>query len=294
MDHQSGIVAPVPTRGRNLQLKARPGGEIRPALERLSRMTWGDELVIGFGPSVFATLGVQLGKLRQFPVFHEALVDVPITPAAIWLWVRGEDPGVLVEKSKEVASLLTPEFFVVEAIDTFKYREGRDLSGYIDGTENPPEEKVPAVTFASGEGTGRDGGAYVSVQRWAHDLTLFESWTQDERDNAIGRRRSDNKELTDAPRTAHVKRTAQESFDPEAFVLRRSMPYTLGKEEGLMFVAFGASLDPFEAQLKRMVGAEDGLVDALFRFSTPVTGAQFFCPPMLGDHLDLSALLVSP
>ena len=56
-----------------------------------------------------------------------------------------------------------------------------------------------------------------------------------------------------------------------------------------MFVAFGHSLDAFEAQLRRMVGAEDGITDALFRFTWPVTGAYFWCPPMANGWLDLRA-----
>jgi putative iron-dependent peroxidase len=94
-------------------------------------------------------------------------------------------------------------------------------------------------------------------------------------------------ELTDAPESSHVKRTAQESFAPEAFLMRRSMPWNDATRSGLMFVAFGRSLDAFEAQLNRMVGAEDGIVDALFRFTKPVTGAYFWCPPVSGKHLDL-------
>jgi putative iron-dependent peroxidase len=39
-----------------------------------------------------------------------------------------------------------------------------------------------------------------------------------------------------------------------------------------------------------MVGAEDGIADDLFRFSRPVSGCYFWCPPMKADHLDLSAL----
>ena len=48
----------------------------------------------------------------------------------------------------------------------------------------------------------------------------------------------------------------------------------------LVFVAFGHSLDAFEAQLRRMLGLDDGIVDALFRFSKPTDGAYFWCPPM--------------
>ena len=39
-----------------------------------------------------------------------------------------------------------------------------------------------------------------------------------------------------------------------------------------------------------MTGVEDGVSDALFRFTRPVTGAYFWCPPLLGGRLDLRAL----
>ena len=87
-----------------------------------------------------------------------------------------------------------------------------------------------------------------------------------------------------------MKRTAQEDFEPEAFVVRRSMPWADAHDEGLEFVAFGATLDSFEAQLTRMSGLEDGTVDALFRFSRPVTGAYFWCPPVTDGKLNLTAL----
>lgn len=45
-----------------------------------------------------------------------------------------------------------------------------------------------------------------------------------QQDHTIGRERDSNEEIDDAPESAHVKRTTQESFEPEAFVLRRSMP----------------------------------------------------------------------
>jgi putative iron-dependent peroxidase len=39
-----------------------------------------------------------------------------------------------------------------------------------------------------------------------------------------------------------------------------------------------------------MVGAEDGTPDALFRFTRPIAGAYYWCPPVKDGRLDLSAL----
>ena len=137
---------------------------------------------------------------------------------------------------------------------------------------------------------GIEGSSFVATQQWVHDLDHFKSLPQGDQDHIIGRRLSDNEEIDEAPISANVKRTAQESFDPEAFVVRRSMPWDDKDGEGLMFVAFGNALDAFEAQLRRMVGLEVGVLDGLFRFSNPISGSYFWCPPVKNGKLDLSAL----
>ena len=154
-------------------------------------------------------------------------------------------------------------------------------------TENPVGEAAEAAAFVHGQGDGLDGSSFVAVQQWVHDLDAFEALGDDERDHHIGRRLSDNEEIDDSPVSAHVKRTAQESFDPPAFMLRRSMPWMMSMQAGLMFVAFGQSLYAFEAQMRRMAGQDDGITDSMFQISRPVSGAYFWCPPMRGGKLDL-------
>jgi putative iron-dependent peroxidase len=175
-------------------------------------------------------------------------------------------------------------------IDGFRYKSGFDLSGYEDGTENPKGAAAVKAAVSAGQGSGLDGGSFVAVQQWIHNLDTFEAMTAHKQDHTIGRRKHDNKELGNAPASAHVKRTAQESFNPPAFVLRRSMPWAEAQQAGLVFVAFGNSFDAFNALLRRMVGAEDGIVDALFTFTRPLSGSYFWCPPMKRGHLDLCAL----
>ena len=73
-------------------------------------------------------------------------------------------------------------------------------------------------------------------------------------------------------------------------MLRHSMPWAEDTDGGLVFVAFGKSFDAFEAILRRMLGLEDGIQDALFSFTQPISGSYFWCPPMQDSELDLSAL----
>ena len=193
-------------------------------------------------------------------------------------------------RARLIAHTVSPAFRLEKVIDAFQYGPSLDLTGYEDGTENPHGEHAHAVAVLQERGEGLDGSSFVAVQQWVHDLPRFESMSVAEQDHAIGRRKRDNEEIDDAPVSAHVKRTAQESFEPEAFVLRRSMPWADETGEGLVFVAFGESLRPFEALLKRMVGADDGIPDALFTFTRPISGHYFWCPPIHNGKLDLRAL----
>jgi porphyrinogen peroxidase len=68
------------------------------------------------------------------------------------------------------------------------------------------------------------------------------------------------------------------------------MPWVDATEAGIIFTAFGRSLDAYETILKRMIGMEDAITDAMFGFSRPITGAYYWCPPMKDDRLDLSKL----
>jgi putative iron-dependent peroxidase len=288
--YQPGILALIPPHGRYMTFSIKPGGSPARGLTRLADRSDGNSLVIGLGKSLTEALGANLPMLGTFPVYATSSVDVPSTPAALWCWLRGDERGPLINESRTIRQLLADDFECVKVIDAFKHGSGRDLSGYEDGTENPKEGAAIDAAFVQGSGAGLDGSSFVAVQTWAHNLPHFNQYPQDEQDRMIGRRISDNEELDDAPPSAHTKRTEQESFEPEAFVLRRSMPWADANAEGLNFVSFGKDFTAFEAQLARMVGEEDGITDALFNFSKPTTGNYFWCPPMANGKLDLQWL----
>jgi len=288
--YQPGILESLPHQARYLIFHLNPNEHPASALQRLAQIADGEEIVVGIGLSTVQRLGAHIEGLRPFPVIVNAGVDIPATPAALWVWIRGEDRGVIVQHSRHLHKLLAPGFTLSHVVDAFRYGPALDLTGYEDGTENPTGDDALKVTFVHGQDEGMDGSSFVATQQWLHNLDFFESLPPEAQDNVFGRRKADNEEIEDAPETAHIKRTAQEDFEPEAFVMRRSMPWADAHHEGFFFVAFGHSLYAFEAQLKRMAGLDDGIVDALFTYSQPVTGAYFWCPPLKEGNLDLRAL----
>ncbi len=286
---QAGILADLTSHARYLTFRLVEPSQAGEALARLATEV-GDDLVIGLGAPLVMALGKQVTGLTGFPCMQGATIAIPATQAALWCWLKGDDPGVLLHRGHQLARLLAPAFIVEEVIDAFKYQQGRDLTGYEDGTENPQEAAAVQAAIVQQSGPGMDGSSFVAVQQWQHDFDRFHALSQSAQDNSIGRRQSDNEELQDAPESAHVKRTAQEDFDPQAFVVRRSMPWLEGDRSGLVFVAFGESFGAFEALLTRMLGLEDGVTDALFEFTRPLTGSYFWCPPVEDGQLDLRVL----
>ena len=285
---QTGILAPVPSSA--LVLTFGLAGDAAEALARAREIPADPDLILGLGAPLVAGVGRSLDGLRAFPALAGPGCAFPSTQGALWARLSGGDPGVLLHRARELRASLGDALRLDEEVALFMYSGGRDLSGYEDGTENPQGDDAAAAAIVAGEGEGRDGGSFVSVQRWVHDLARFERMTEEARDSVIGRRRADNEELDDAPAFAHVKRSAQESFDPPAFLVRRSMPWGTASEHGLVFIAFAASLDPFERILRRMAGLDDGVTDGLLRFSRAVTGAHYWCPPVRGARHDLRAI----
>lgn len=287
---QTGILSDLPPVARFLTFSLSDPTDLAACLTELAEEVDGDATVVGIGESVAQAMSVSIPGLRTFPACTGPGIEVPSTPAALWCWMRGEDRGEVFHRARNLELLLAPTFLLDEAIDSFAFDRDRDLTGYVDGTENPAGDDAVAAAIVTGQGPGLDGGSFVAVQQWLHDFDVFWAMTSEEQDNTIGRTRVDNIELEDAPPSAHIKRTAQEDFDPEAFIMRRSMPWTEGAEGGLVFVAFGKSFDAYETLLNNMLGKNDGITDALFNITRPVSGAYFWCPPMKDEWLDLSAL----
>lgn len=274
---QSGVLQDTPDAGLYLFFHLKDVTQATTALRALK--VDGDQLVVGFGKALTDALGICPIELHEFPDFSKGNLHIPSTPFALVCWLRGSDRNSLETRGKILQDLISDAFLLAHIVPTFTYRpkgsvRGHDLTGYEDGTENPDAQRAPEVAFSEA------GSSLMAVQQWVHDLSTFATFDKNQQDLTFGRERETNEELDDAPAWAHVKRTAQESFSPEAWMLRRSMPFDYEQGKGLMFVAFASQLEAFEAQMRRMAGHEDGIIDALFRFSKPVTGSYFWCPPL--------------
>jgi putative iron-dependent peroxidase len=286
---QPAILAERPPVGRTLTFRIAPGTDTRGALRRLRNGLSLDCGVIGIGEPLVLALQKRIPGLRTFPALSGPACSVPSTQEALCFLLRGPDRGVVFDLTQHIGQLVADAFLLVDSNDTFNYQAGRDLTRFEDGTENPKGKRAADAALVA-KGDHMIGSSFLAVQRWVHDLASFHRFSEEQREMLIGRRAESNEEIEDAPPSAHIKRSEQESFDPPAFMVRRSMPWASATEQGLEFIAHVESLDRFEVILRRMTGLDDGIVDGLFTFSRPVSGGYYWCPPVEKKRLDLTLL----
>jgi len=150
-----------------------------------------------------------------------------------------------------------------------------------------------AIIFAGDTDPSHVGGSYCYLGRWAHDLNLFQSFNQEEKNQVFGRdlsqekphegfdKRLENPRLENPSPGSHTKRAHGSMY-------RQAYPYQFSTgEKGLLFSAYSRTQIDLERALERMVGAEDGIVDNLFKFTKNVYSNYFYVPSLVElEHLD--------
>lgn len=243
----------------------------------------GANVVIGFGPTLWSRLSTVVPpELGPFTALGSGARVAPSTQHDIWLWLHGSEFDVLFDNARAAALALAPVADLVLEQHGSRYMDSRDITGFIDGTENPNSWDAYEVALLPDDVAGA-GGSYAMTQRWLHDLDRFHALAVGDQQDVIGRTKPDSIELDDdvKPPTAHIARVVIEEDGEELEIYRRSVPILGVAEHGLHFVAFSAERRRFDLMLARMFGTDgDGLHDHLTDFSRPVTGSYWFVPAL--------------
>ena len=171
----------------------------------------GSNIVVGFGPDLMRRLLPEHAPddLAAFETVGSVGRRAPATQHDLWVWTHGTGEDVELDVARGVAAALAPVAELVAEQPCFVYKDSRDLTGFIDGTENPPVEEAHDVAIVADGDTG-EGGAYVITQRWVHDLAKFHAQSVEDQQDVIGRTKLDSVEMDDKPDTAHISRVVVE------------------------------------------------------------------------------------
>jgi porphyrinogen peroxidase len=281
---QSGIFALGTASHAYLELDALKPDATRELVDAVSslrepRTTMGGiNFVAGFRPELWRKV-VPADAPSSVEGFNHDLVGVegytmPATQHDAVLWLSGSAYDVVFDVARAAIAALATVATLADQTSSWPYQHDRDLTGFIDGSENPDLIDAPELATIP-DGRPGAGGSILLLQKWSHDATAWETLSVAEQELAIGRTKSDSVELDDKPADSHVARTDQDQFGK---IFRRNMPYGTITDHGTMFVGFSADQRPLTTMLESMAGLADGVRDALTRYTQPITGAYYFVP----------------
>ncbi len=281
---QGGIFALGTASHAYLEFDLQPGKDGEALLTAMANLReprttiGGVNLVCGFRPELWRER-VPDGLPAEPAGFNHDVIGangyvMPATQHDAVLWLSGSAYDVVFDEAREAINALAALTAIADETSSWPYRRDRDLTGFVDGSENPSLLEAPDVALIP-QGRPGAGGTILLLQKWGHDVKAWESLPVASQEQVIGRTKPESIELDPKPRDSHVARTDQDVF---GHIFRRNMPYGTVTDHGTMFVGFSAEQRRLTAMLDSMAGVTDGLRDALTRYTRPVTGAFYFVP----------------
>jgi porphyrinogen peroxidase len=241
--------------------------------------------VVGFGSNAWDKLfgSPRPAELHSFREIKSGGRHAVSTPGDLLFHIRAKRMDLCFELAAQIMNSIGDVVSVEDEVQGFRYFEDRDLLGFVDGTENPRGDTAREAAIIGEEDPVFNGGSYVIVQKYLHDMKQWDSLTTEAQELVIGRRKLSDIELDDAhkPVSAHSALTVIEEDGKELKILRDNMPF--GRpgygEFGTYFIGYCRTPRVTEKMLENMfVGRPPGNYDRILDFSTAVTGGLFFVP----------------
>ncbi len=218
--------------------------------------------------------------LMPFPDVSTRQYHSAVVPFDLFIQIRADRFDVCYALAMDVCKALSPYTELAEQVQGFRFKDGRDLTGFIEGGDNPQGMAKLNTAIVGDEDLQFAGGSYVHVQRYQHNLARWEMLTMAEQEQVMGRTKEENQPIDEPPTNAHWLRTQVSDWDGNPLrLLNQSMPYGNLHEQGLYFVSCAAQSLAFAQRLRSMLAEDDnGNIDAWLEYTEAETGAAFFAP----------------
>lgn len=222
-------------------------------------------------------------ELAPFAEVRGATHVAVATEGDLLYHIRADSTDFIIEFEKILLDSFGDSVAAVDEVAGFRYFDGRDLLGFVDGTANPDGLSLPQATIVGEEDPAYAGGSYVVIQKYLHDMAAWRSLKVEAQEAIMGRTKFDNVELPDATegQKSHKTLCTIEDADGEHDILRDNMPFAQPArgEYGTYFIGYSRHLWVIQKMLERMfIGDPPPLHDRILDFSKAIAGVTFFVP----------------
>src|SRR6202789_2558244 len=139
--------------------------------------TGGVNFVIGFRPELWrdiaqdAPLGVE-GFNKEIQGIEGFVM--PATQHDALVWLSGSAYDVVFDMARSVVRDVAGQASLADETSSWPYRHDRDLTGFIDGSENPTLLDAPTAALLP-EGVPGAAGTVLLLQKWKHNVAEWEA-----------------------------------------------------------------------------------------------------------------------
>jgi len=241
--------------------------------------------VVAVGVGYWDTLYVTQRPKDLHPFLPMSVDDLemPALPFDLLIQIRADRYDVLHLAAQQCFQLLTQHVELAEQIHTFRYMDGRDLTGFIDQPTAPKGRRKREIALISEQlDPIFAGGSYLHLQRYRLDLVRWQQLTQQQQETIIGRRKIDGQRLALAQldENSHEIKAASIADDEQKIpLLFQNMPYGQLKVQGMLYLGFSADAKSYLNWLKNRMGQPGKQnYDLLLDYTQADCGASFFAP----------------
>lgn len=245
--------------------------------------------VMGVGHDAWIKLGLPSPlpkELKNFaPIVGEKHQAVA-TLADLHVHLRAPNISICIDMLTAIIDVLHSVADCLEEVHGFRYWDGRSILGFVDGTENPVGVERERFGVVGKEDPLYEGGSYLFVQKYVHNIPAWEQLTVEEQEKVFGRHKISDIEMPDdvKPDNSHsALANIEDEEGNDLKIVRDNMPFrNPSKQEfGTYFIAYANKFSTTEKMLQRMfIGNPAGNYDRILDFSTTRTGSLFFVPSL--------------
>lgn len=245
--------------------------------------------VMGVGYDAWIKLKLPYPLPRELKRFEPVVGDKHMavsTPGDLHFHLRAVNVSACLDMLTAIFDVLHPVANCVEEVQGFRYWDGRSILGFVDGTENPVGADRIRFGVVGDEDPFYEGGSYLFVQKYLHDMSAWARLTIEEQEKVIGRYKASDVEIPDAMKASNAHSALASIEDEngnELKIVRDNMPFRSSSkhEFGTYFIAYANKFSTIEKMLQRMfIGDPPGNHDRILDFSTAHTGTLFFAPSL--------------
>lgn len=289
---QSGICAEANLHGLHLFFNVLDGHDesLRKKLKRVSAIQ--DEFSDQFSESMltsFVAIGAQYwphvlpefipSQLQSFPNITHNDHIMGAEPFDLFIQIRSDREDVNHLFALQILKLFSPDVELVEQVRNFRFLDGRDFNGFIYGGDMPHGRQKRTTALINKPDHFEDQGSYIHVQRFVHDLSVWQHLPLSEQEQVMGRTRLDNTLVVPAIQSSHAVRIELKDEQGQPMLLNQSMPFGDVHEQGILTVSCAASGEAFPQVLKSRLG-EGESYDHWLDFTQADMGSAFFAPSL--------------